>query len=51
MCHVKQQTKKPVYVLTQYVKGVTNFVTWIEENSSMIEPLWAQDVLNLSSSW
>ena len=50
VCYVRRQTNKPAHVLAQDVKGVDNFITWIEENPSMIETSLTQDVSNFSSS-
>ena len=37
-------------VLTQYVNGVGSYVTWIEENFSIIKSVLTHDVLHFSSS-
>ena len=51
---VKQQGNRSTHILTSYAKEVLNrdnYVTWIEENQTLIKLALAQDVLNLSSSY
>ena len=52
MSHVRRQGNRPAHILAKHAKDIVNsdnFVTWIEENSSLIESAIAHDVLNLSS--
>lgn len=51
--HVKRQGNMPTHILTNYAKEVLsgdNFISWIEEKSTLIVSALAQDELNLSSS-
>ena len=48
--HVKREGNWPTHILTQFAKGIDNYVTWIEGNPNIIEFVVAQDILNLSSS-
>jgi len=51
--HVKRQDNKSAYLLAKFAKEIDNihsYVTWIEENPSLIESAITHDVLNLSSS-
>ena len=53
MSHVNRQGNKLAHLLAKFAKeidNIDNYVTWIEENSSLIESTIAHDVLNLSSS-
>ena len=47
LCQCKEIRKN---VLTQYVNGVGSYVTWIEENFSIIKSVLTHDVLHFSSS-
>ena len=45
--HVKRQDNKPAHLLAKFAKeinNIDNYVTWIEENSSLIESVVAHDV-------
>ncbi|KAL0005281.1 hypothetical protein SO802_012842 [Lithocarpus litseifolius] len=51
--HVRRQGNRLAHILTKHAKDIVNsnnFVTWIEENPSLIESAIAHNVLNLSSS-
>lgn len=48
LCNVKQQRNRPAHILAQYTEGIDTYVTWIEENPSMLESALTQDVLNIS---
>ncbi|KAL0017168.1 hypothetical protein SO802_004237 [Lithocarpus litseifolius] len=51
--HVRRQGNKPAHILAKHAKDIIdsdNFITWIEENPSLIESAITHDVLNLSSS-
>lgn len=51
--HVRRQGNRPAHILAKHAKDIVNsdnFITWIEENSSLIESAITHDVLNLSSS-
>ena len=51
--HVRRQGNMPAHILAKHAKDIVNsdnFITWIEENSLLIESAIAHDVLNLSSS-
>lgn len=41
---------RPAHILMQYAKGVDHYVTWIKENSGMLESVLAHDMLNFFSS-
>ena len=50
---MRRQGNGPTHILNKHVKDIINsdnFVTWIEENPSLIESVLTHDVLNLSSS-
>ena len=52
--HVKWQSNRSAHILASYAKEVLNrdnYVTWIEENTTLIKSALTQDVLNLSSSY
>ena len=51
--YVKRQGNRSTHILASYAKKVLNddnYVTWIEENSTLIKSALSQDILNLSSS-
>ena len=48
--HVRQSDNKLVYILAQNVKGISSFLTWVEEGPIVIDLALVQKVLNLSSS-
>ncbi|KAK9990582.1 hypothetical protein SO802_025567 [Lithocarpus litseifolius] len=48
--HVRRQANKPAHALAQHAKGITDFVTWIEESPPFIESFVFQDAMNFSSS-
>ena len=48
--HVRQNDNKLMYILAQNVKGISSFLTWVEEGPIVIDLALAQKVLNLSSS-
>ena len=51
--HVRRQGNKSTHILAKHAKDIVNsdnFVTCIEENSSLIESAITHDVLNLSLS-
>ena len=51
--YIRHQDNKPTDILAKYSKNIVNsdnFVTCIEENSSLIESAITHDVLNLSLS-
>ena len=48
--YVKRQGNRPAYLLVQYTKNIDGYVTWIEENPTIIELALFQDVLALPSS-
>ena len=51
--YVRRQGNNPTHILAKHVKDIVNsdnFVTWIEENPSLIESALTYDVLNLSLS-
>ena len=53
MSYVKHQGNKPTHLLAKFAKeidNIDNYVTWIEENPSLIESAIIHDVLNLFSS-
>ena len=53
MSQVKCQGNKPAHLLAKFAKeidNIDNYVTWIEENPSLIESAIIYDVLNLFSS-
>ena len=47
--HVCCQGNRPAHILAQYAKNLESFVTWIEENSTIIENAIAQDVFLFQS--
>ena len=50
---MRRQGNKPAHILAKHSKDIVNsdnFVTWIEENPSLIELAITHDVLNLSLS-
>ena len=52
MSHVRCQGNRLAHILAKHAKDIVNsdnFITWIEENSLLIESAIAHDVLNLSS--
>ena len=46
--HVKRQGNRPAHILAQYAKNIVSYVTWIEQNSSIVEFALAHDILVLS---
>ena len=48
--HVRRQGNCPAHLLAQHTRSVVSFVTWIEENPTLIELALIQDVIFLSSS-
>ena len=48
--HVKRQGNKLAHFLPKRVKGIVNFVTWIEKNPPIIESILIQDALHFSTS-
>lgn len=48
--HVRHSGNKPAPILAQNAKDISSFLTWVEEDPTVIESALAQDVLNLSSS-
>lgn len=48
--HVKRQGNKLAHFLAKHVKGIVNFVTWIEKNPPIIESILIQDALHFSTS-
>ena len=42
--HVKREDNRPTHILAQFAEGIDNYVTWIEENSNIIEFVVTQDV-------
>nr|XP_023906305.1 uncharacterized protein LOC112018028 [Quercus suber] len=48
--HVRRQGNRPTHILAQYAKNLDSFVTWIEENPTIIENSTAQDVFLFQSS-
>ena len=47
--HVCRQGNRPAHILAQYAKNLESFVTWIEENPTIIENATAQDVFLFQS--
>ena len=50
---ILEKGNRPTHILTKHVKDIVNrdnSVTWIEENSSLIEFVITHDILNLSFS-
>ena len=48
--HVRHQRNRLAHILVQYAKNLDSFVTWIEENPTIIENATAQDVFLFQSS-
>ena len=48
--HVLRHSNKPAHTLARHAKGINNFVSWIEENPSIIESLVIQGTMYLSLS-
>ncbi|XP_075645207.1 uncharacterized protein LOC142616208 [Castanea sativa] len=49
LLHVLRSGNKPAHTLAKYAKGINNFVTWTEENPSIIESLVIEDAMYFSS--
>ena len=47
--HVRREDNQSAHILTQFVKRIDNYVTWIEENPDIIKSDATQDILILSS--
>ena len=43
--HVRQQANKPAHTLAHHAKGVSNFMTWIEECLPFIDSFVFQDAM------
>ena len=48
--HVHHQGNRLAHILVQYAKNLDSFVTWIEENPTIIENATAQDAFLFQSS-
>ena len=48
--HFRRQGNRPAHIFAQYAKNLDSFVTWIEENPTIIENATAQDVFLFQSS-
>ena len=47
--HVRRQCNTSAHLLAKHALGVSNFITWIEENPSFLEQALAHDVRSFSS--
>ena len=47
--HVRRQANKPAHTLALHAKGVSDFMTWIEECPSFIDSFVSQDAMFSSS--